>query len=659
MVLSHRLLACDTCHKATCFKGRRRTASPATRRTTTGRRIPITCGRVPDTCDTCHKASDPTWAGDLQPRELPAGRRPRHAALRALPQEQRLRRHAPRLLRLPQAHYDADENPNHAAAGFPTTCETCHKASDPTWNQAQLQSHTVFPLVGAHATQPCAACHKNNVYAGTPRDCFGCHKPNYDATTNPNHAAAGFPTTARPATRRPTSWNQGFNHTTVSRWSACTRRSLRACHRTASTRARRATASLPQAELRRRRRNPNHAARGIPDDLRDLPQGERPDWTRATSTTRSSSRWSASMPRSPAPPATRTASTRARRATASACHKADYDQTTNPNHAAAGFPTTCDTATRRPTRLEPGELQSRAVFALVGRPRDAACAACHKNGVYNGHADGLLRLPQGGLRRDDESQPRGGRLPDDVRHVSQGRRTRLERAQLQPRHVLRAGRRPRDEPLRRLPHERGLQGHADDCFGCHKHGLRPDLESEPHGGGLSDHVRHVPQVRPTANWNRRASTTRQFFALVGVHATQPCAACHKNNVYTGTPTTCVGCHLAQYNATTNPNHAAAGFPTTCDTCHKATDTTWARGCSTTPGSRSRPAGTQHPVRVLSHDAVELRGLLVHHGPVTRRPRPTAITPGPCRATFIRSNACYSCHPNGRAGNLPTRLRPRV
>ena len=67
------------------------------------------------------------------------------------------------------------------------------------------------------------------------------------------------------------------------------------------------------------------------------------------------------------------------------------------------------------------------------------------------------------------------------------------------------------------------------------------------------------------------------FPLVGVHATQACAACHVNGVYAGTPRTCVGCHLAKYQATTNPNHVAAGFPTTCETCHKATDTSWTQG----------------------------------------------------------------------------------
>ena len=55
---------------------------------------------------------------------------------------------------------------------------------------------------------------------------------------------------------------------------------------------------------------------------------------------------------------------------------------------------------------------------------------------------------------------------------------------------------------------------------------------------------------------------------------QPCASCHKNGVYKGTPRDCVGCHLTDYQRTTNPNHAASGIATTCETCHRPTDTSW-------------------------------------------------------------------------------------
>jgi hypothetical protein len=135
------------------------------------------------------------------------------------------------------------------------------------------------------------------------------------------------------------------------------------------------------------------------------------------------------------------------------------------------------------------------------------------------------------------------------------------------------------------------------------------------------------------------------FALVGVHATQACTACHVNNVYRGTQRTCVGCHLTAYNNSRNPNHAATGFPTTCETCHKPTDSTWAQGtfnhtrfpvphrghsgcaeCHTTPNNFAVFSCT------TCHGRSETDG---HHRG---------------RSGYVyESNACYSCHPNGRAG----------
>jgi hypothetical protein len=111
--------------------------------------------------------------------------------------------------------YDNAQNPNHVTAGFSTTCATCHRATGTSWTQGTLNHASTFALVGVHATQPCAACHVNNVYKGTPRDCYGCHKMNYDQAKSPNHAASGFSTMCETCHRATdASWTQGtLNHT--------------------------------------------------------------------------------------------------------------------------------------------------------------------------------------------------------------------------------------------------------------------------------------------------------------------------------------------------------------------------------------------------------------------------------------------------------------
>jgi hypothetical protein len=90
----------------------------------------------------------------------------------------------------------------------------------------------VFPLVGLHATQNCSACHINNLYHGTSRDCYPCHKAVYDHSTNPNHLTSGYPTscdTCHKATD--TLWSLGrFTHTFPIKTGAHKNNACLACH---------------------------------------------------------------------------------------------------------------------------------------------------------------------------------------------------------------------------------------------------------------------------------------------------------------------------------------------------------------------------------------------------------------------------------------------
>ena len=332
------------------------------------------------------------------------------------------------------ADYQKTTSPNHAAAGFPTTCEQCHQPTASTWSTGSFNHATVYPLVGAHATQACAACHKNGVYKGTPRDCVGCHLADYQRTTNPNHAAAGFPTTCEQCHQQSATVAGAQRRRSTTPVDLPARR--RPCH--AGVRVVPQERRLQGHAARLRRLPPGQLPeddepepRGgrVPDDVRAVPPAERAVVEpAAASTTRRSSRWSASTPRRRAPRATRTASTRARRATASAATRPTTRRRRTRTTPAAGFPTTCE--------------------------------QCHQASA--------------------------------------------------------------------------------------------------------------PQWTASFNHN-------QFYPLLGRHLQQPCSACHKNNVYKGTPTACVACHQTNYNRTTNPNHAAAGFPTTCESCHKAGDTSWTQG----------------------------------------------------------------------------------
>jgi len=89
-----------------------------------------------------------------------------------------------------EADYRGSSEPNHAQAGFPTSCPSCHDQR--SWESARF-AHNGFDLQGRHASAACSDCHGNGVYAGTPTDCASCHLDDYNGTTDPNHRTAGFP----------------------------------------------------------------------------------------------------------------------------------------------------------------------------------------------------------------------------------------------------------------------------------------------------------------------------------------------------------------------------------------------------------------------------------------------------------------------------------
>ncbi|HED52607.1 MAG TPA: hypothetical protein ENJ00_00190 [Phycisphaerales bacterium] len=87
--------------------------------------------------------------------------------------------------------YNATTDPNHITSGFSTDCMLCHDVFD--WGNADFEHPASFPLIGGHNLNDCTVCHINNVFEGTPSDCAACHTDDYNATTNPDHAATGFP----------------------------------------------------------------------------------------------------------------------------------------------------------------------------------------------------------------------------------------------------------------------------------------------------------------------------------------------------------------------------------------------------------------------------------------------------------------------------------
>ena len=460
-------------------------------------------------------------------------------------------------------------NPNHASAGFPTTCETCHTTTQ--WSGAVFNHNNFrFPLTGKHATVTCQQCHSSGQYATLPTTCVACHLPKYQATANPNHAAAGFPTTCE--TCHTTSQWPGavFNHSTTKfpltgKHATATCATCHVNSKFAGLGTACATCHLPDFQ---KTTNPNHVAGGFPTTCETCHTTTQ--WTGAvfnhnnfrfpltgkhgsvTCQQCHSSGQYATLP-----------------TTCVTCHLPKYQATTNPNHAAAGFPTTCETC--HTTSQWPGarfDHNAATKYPLTGKHVTVACAQCHSGGVFKGLPSACVNCHLSKYQ-----------ATTNPNHTAAGFPTTCETCHTTiqwPGAVF-------NHSTTRFPLT-GRHGTVT-CAQCHVNGVYKGLPMTCVSCHLAKYQATTTPNHVTAGFPQDCSlchSTTQWpgavfnhsttaFPLTGKHATSvTCAQCHVNGVYKGTPRLCVDCHLAKYQATTAPNHAAAGFPTICETCHTTT-----------------------------------------------------------------------------------------
>ncbi|HET9270706.1 MAG TPA: cytochrome c3 family protein [Vicinamibacterales bacterium] len=385
----HRDLPCESCHRGGVYKGTPTRCFDChwTRRQDDRYRL-----QLGPQCEQCHRTTSWTavrWDHTAM-TSMPLGVAHRQLACTSCHANNSFRTAQTSCVSCHQQDYQAARTPNHVAAGFPTACEACHKPSDATFNQARFDHQASFPLTGTHASITCASCHRGNVFKGTPRDCVGCHKPDYDRTATPNHAAAGFPTTCENCHRpSDTSFKgAGFNHNQVfALVGDHASVSCATCHRNSVYRGTpRDCVGCHRADYDRTTA-PNHAAAGFPTACENC---HRP----SDSSFRGAGFNHNSVFALVGDHASVSCATchvnnvyRGTPRDCVGCHRADYDRTTAPNHAASGFSTSCEGCHRASdTSFRGASFNHSSVFPLAGRHATTSCTSCHGNGVYKGTA---------------------------------------------------------------------------------------------------------------------------------------------------------------------------------------------------------------------------------------------------------------------------------
>ena len=518
----------------------------------------------PTQCDVCHRPNDISWNQAVFNHDYKL--RGQHATVEcAACHGNGIYAGTPRTcVGCHLADYETSTNPDHGAAGFPTTCNLCHRGGDSSWQDADFNH--AFPLNGVHATLDCSSCHGNGVYAGTPTDCVGCHLDDYEATDDPDHGGAGFPTDCEQC-HQPTSWDDdsggGFVHpyqlVGIHATVDCS-----ACHSSG------VYAGLPSdcvdchLDNYNNTADPNHSAAGFSTACDTCHQPSDPNWFQAT------------YPHTVWPlVGSHTAQQCSSCHTGSVyaglpsecvdCHLDDYNATTDPDHASAGFPTDCETC-HQPTTWTGATFDHP--YSLVGVHATVDCSACHSSGVYAG-------LPSDCVDCHLDNYNNTA----DPNHAAAGFSTACDTCH-----------QPSDPNWFQATYPHTVwplvgSHTAQQCSSCHTGSVYAGLPSECVDCHLDDYNATSDPDHASAGFPTDCETCHQPttwtgatfdhpYSLVGVHATVDCSACHSSGVYAGLPSDCVDCHLDNYNATANPNHSAAGFSTTCETCHQPSDPNW-------------------------------------------------------------------------------------
>ncbi|HUX32828.1 MAG TPA: hypothetical protein VMV51_03080 [Gemmatimonadaceae bacterium] len=540
----------------------------------------------------------------------------------------------------------AQDNPHGPKIG---ACSVCHRSDG--WTPVAISKdfrHApgTFPLEGAHQHAACTACHRTLDFANTPAACASCH-------TDVHHGEFG---TQCARCHTPRSF---IDPAAMRRMHELTRFPLRGAHVMAACEACHLPASPGQSQYANRPttcfgchavdyqrvKAPDHVAGAYPQVCTEC--HTMVSW-RGASFDHASTGFALTGGHA----AVACTSChgdgvyKGKSTLCVSCHQADYNKTSDPPHAAAGFPTACETCHTTANWTSATFNHSTTQFPLTGAHLAAVCSACHGDGVYKGKSTACVSCHQ--TDYNSTANPP---------HAASGFPTTCDNC-----HGTSSWTAPFDHSTTQFPltgghlavacsacHGDGVyKGKSTLCVSCHQADFA-STTNPPHAS--AGFPTTCETCHSTANWTSATfdhNTTQ--FPLTGAHVSVACTACHGDGVYKGKPTTCVSCHLANYNATSNPAHAAAGFPTTCAQCH--TTATWAGATFDHDGSFFPIYSGTHKGRWSTcadcHTSPSNYAVFTCTGACHTQSNTDSHHQGVSGYRYD-SNACYSCHRNGRSG----------
>jgi len=538
------------------------------------------------------------------------------------------------------ADYQEADEPNHTAGNFPTDCRVCH-GNMISWEGAAF-NHTIYPLRGAHQAADCGRCHHNGQYAGTTQECFGCHLDDYNGAQDPNHQQAGYPTDCESCHGNlAVTWDgaqldhskfplQG-NHLTA----LCS-----ACHSNGQYTGTTQECSGCHMDDYNNTTAPNHQQAGYSTDCQNCHGNGAGTWLGAT-VDHSKFPLLGNHKTAVCTDCHKNNQYTGTTQLCSGCHMTDYNKTTTPNHQQSGYSTDCENCHGNQAVTWKGATVDHSKFPLLGSHKTADCTDCHKNNQYTGttqlcsgcHMSEYNKTTapnhqQSGYSTDCESCHGNqaitwlGAVVDHSKFPLKGAHLTAECTDC---------------------HSGGqYSGLSQECYSCHKDKYDATVNPNHQQAGFSNDC--IPcHGTEAVTWSGAVFNHNLYFQLQGAHVTLDCNDCHAGGY--DLPTDCYGCHRQNYENTTSPNHQATGFPTTCESCHFSTHLTWGQAVFNHqfPINSGKHANINCTECHLTANYQVFSCIDCHE----HNKSDTDRKHNDVRSYSYNSQACYSCHPEGR------------
>ncbi len=543
------------------------------------------------------------------------------------------------------------DNPH--GADFREECALCHSAEG--WKPAKVSTRFDhgkygFRLDGAHAAAACMSCHTTLQFKQSKTQCQSCHEDPHRGEMGVDcshcHGSRSF-TDRAPMVRahQLTNFPLSGSHASLD---------CESCHKpTAQGRMQfvntKADCQSCHMEQYRSTREPDHAAGGFPTTCQ----------TCHSTLTWDTAKFNHDRTGFPLTGAHRAAACAnchlngryaGTASTCQSCHMTDYDGAT-PNHASSGFAASACATCHNTTSFAGATFDhNSSSFPLTGSHRTATCNSCHSSGVYNGLNTACQACHMTDYNAATPNHAASGFAASAC--ATCHNTTSFAGATF-------------DHNGTSFPLTGAHQAAA--CNSCHSSGVYNGLNTACQSCHMADYNAATPNhasagfaasacatCHGTTTWTGATfNHNTTSFPLTGAHTTAACSSCHSSGVYNGLNTACQSCHLTEYNSAT-PNHAAAGFAASaCATCHNTTQ--WS-------GATFNHDASWFPIYSGRHRTVWGTNCATCHTNSSNFAVFTCLSCHPHDDRAVTdshhqgrsgysydSNACYRCHPTGRAG----------